>query len=53
MEDTWFGTWRGILNGRRQNDVDRSRLHSYIEKIQEIAVEMLGERIQNEQLLEV
>ena len=53
MEETWFGGWRGILNGRRMNEVDRSRLRSYVEKIQDMAVEILGRRIQNEQLLEV
>ena len=53
MEETWFEGWRGILNGRRMDEVDRTRLHSYVQKIQEMAVEILGRRIQNEQLLEV
>ena len=53
MEETWFEGWRGILNGRRVDKVDRTRLHSYVQKIQEMAVEILGRRIQNEQLLEV
>jgi hypothetical protein len=53
MEETWFGRWRGILSGRRLDEIDRSRLHSYVERAQEMAVEILGRRIQNEQLLEV
>ncbi|CAB4023102.1 separin isoform X2, partial [Paramuricea clavata] len=53
MEETWFGRWRGILSGRRLDETDCSRLHSYVERTQEMAVEILGRRIQNEQLLEV
>jgi hypothetical protein len=53
MEETWFGRWRGIFNGRRLDELDRSRLHSFVEKIQDMAVEMLSKRIENDQLLEV
>lgn len=52
MERTLFGAWRGVLTGRRL-EKDRLRMSSYIHRIQEMAVEMLGFRIENEQLLEV
>lgn len=53
MEEIWFGRWRGILNGRRLDEADCARLHSYVEKIQQMAIKILGRQIQNEQLLEV
>lgn len=53
MEGQWFGRWRGLLSGRRIHELDRTRLQSYVNKIQEMAVEIVGKRIQNRQLLEV